>query len=283
MRILLLVVLLIVALVAVFLAASDVSDEVQVFENDVSDDVTPTSALDGIGGQTSLLSDFPAAPDSEFSPDQLTENEPVQSSGIDVDYTPAKSMKEIFDRSNIAVRGRAVGIAGVVNTSMDPEDPSKPHAGGFGLGRIYDIEVDEYFKGDGEASVQFVQTEAFIYRDTDEYDPEALVDWPTTNGLNPVELDQEFVFFFRRWPSDHQYFVNAHEPNRYRLIDGMADPEGSIDDAADDLPVIEMSELITALQILRDRQLTGWSAIATSPLCALRSSPHQVRNPVQAS
>jgi hypothetical protein len=84
---------------------------------------------------------------------------------IPVIYT---SYREIVNQSDAIVIGRPTRAKEILDTARDPNDPTRPDPNHFGVGQVYEVQVDGYLKGDGPLSIAVIQNHGLISTKTKE-------------------------------------------------------------------------------------------------------------------
>ncbi len=148
---------------------------------------------------------------------------------LNFDGTFARSIGELTDTADVIVKGRVARVAGVINTAMNPDDPSQPHAEVFGLGRIYEIEVDERFKGEVPGRLTLVQNEGYFdIGELSEKQLENPSSIESVGNVDTVKPGVDYVFFLRSVDSELARYAAPSYPYRFALVEGKAEPEGNL-------------------------------------------------------
>lgn len=166
------------------------------------------------------------------------------------DYSPANSITEMFEDSDVVVFGR---VSGVVD-EIDLSSWSARTDGRYELGRVYEIEVDEYLRGDGPGVITFVQGEAnYRYEElTDEALAEIRASVPYYED-GALRFGEEYFFFLRNWHVDMEHFVAAKQPYRVWVAGENGIVEGYYEGSGWGFTPADVEDLWGALRELRGR------------------------------
>lgn len=161
----------------------------------------------------------PVSPDTTY-PSQIRTSS--QSS-----YVFYKSYQEMAAVSDAVVLGRPTGEIGIVNTSRNISDVSKPAADNFGVGQVYEFSVDEYLQGDGPKTVFIVQNQGSIILSQEKQIPSpeefnsAKEEW----GGYKLAIGQRYLIFLFKfdyeyvdYPKDSIFGMCGH-PGRFIITD----------------------------------------------------------------
>lgn len=179
-----------------------------------------------------------------------TETPNLQRVTVKYDYTPAKSIAEMFEASSVVVFGRVTGMV----DQIDMATWAGSSSGNYELGRVYEIEVVEYLRGDGPEAITFVQAEAhYRYGElTDDAIAEIRASTPDYENGVP-KFDEDYVFFLRKWHVDWRHFIAARWPDRVWFQAGKGIVEGNLSDSASRFTPFDSDELWVSLRELQDR------------------------------
>ncbi len=141
----------------------------------------------------------------------------------------AQSIDEMLQDSSVVVFGRVLDVVDHVDMASFGGRSRKR----YDLGRVYEIEVAEYLRGDGPETITFVQSEAhFVYQELTE---EALAEIrESTADYKKVvpKKDKDYVFFLRKWHLGPIHLTPATQPYRILFTSGKGIVEGNARDAA---------------------------------------------------
>ncbi len=166
------------------------------------------------------------------------------------DYTPAKSIAEMFEASSVVVFGRVTGMV----DQIDMATWAGSSSGNYELGRVYEIEVAEYLRGDGPKAITFVQAEAYYRYGELTDDAIAEIRASTPDNENGVpKFDEDYVFFLGDWHVDWRHFVAVIWPERVWLQSGKGIVEGNISDSVWGFAPMDADEFWESLRELQDR------------------------------
>jgi hypothetical protein len=133
-------------------------------------------------------------------------------------YVVYNTFAEIVDRSDVIVLGQPTLRQGVVNTARDPNDPAKEDPELFGIGRVYEVKVEGYLKGDGPELIYVVQSEGLIPSKSQELTEENFEQARQLFKPLPLELGKRYIFFL------HSPQFTYSEFSRANLFGGIGHP-----------------------------------------------------------
>jgi hypothetical protein len=119
---------------------------------------------------------------------------------IPVVYT---SIPEISSNSDVIVIGRVSDAKEIVNTAREPGEASKADPDYFSIGQIYEVQVDEYLKGEGEKVIYVVQHEGFLSTKDKQPGETEINEAKKDYGAVPLNPDKTYLMFLRY--SRHRY------------------------------------------------------------------------------
>lgn len=171
------------------------------------------------------------------------------------------SLEERVEISPMIVIGRVEAEAGIVNTVRLEEAPTTPDPNDFGLGQVYRVNVEEYIRGSGPATLNVVNAEGYLpSRDGSpvelpESDAELDCIRAAYQSYLPLQVGERYLFFLQTaeyFDPDVEYaFTSLGHPWRYLLPEGgQGRPESPYQEANDAYPVMpseEFVETVTAL------------------------------------
>lgn len=182
---------------------------------------------------------------------EITSTSPVDASSH-VDYRVARSVEELAEAAPVIIRGTVESVGGVVNTARHPDDPTRALADVFGLGRMYQVKVEEYLKGAGPTTLTLVQVENYMRLNKE--NPAVQAD-PGKKGpapdIQPMKPGTRYVFFLRRSAMSPDRYLPGMEPYRFQLVGDRAKPEGVQVESSGALPEEDAAQLIARLRTLR--------------------------------
>ncbi|MBI4311736.1 MAG: hypothetical protein HY681_08130 [Chloroflexi bacterium] len=169
------------------------------------------------------------------------------------DYDVAKSLGEQAHSAQVILIGTVKSLGGIVNTARDPANPSLPHLDIFGVGQLYQIEVDEYLKGSGPTSIDILQVENYLNLARKSQESRAN---PGRKGPGPdsmvLQPGVRYLFFLQK-RENRSHYSQAMEPYRYALVGTRAKPEGAFKASSKALPERDAAELLNELRGLLER------------------------------
>lgn len=105
------------------------------------------------------------------------------------------TFKEIVDRSSAIVIGWPTSTKGVVNTARDPKDPTRQDPNYFGIGQVYEVQVDRYLKGNGPDLIYVIQNEGLIPSKSKEVTEDEVVQAKKLSNTLPLTIGDQYIMF----------------------------------------------------------------------------------------
>lgn len=93
------------------------------------------------------------------------------------------SIPELSSQSSTIIIGKIISAGEIINTVRDV-DPSKPDPNNFGIGQIYEVEVERYLKGNGEKFIKIVQNQGDIVTG---------LETPTTAQIEKAKAEADYI------------------------------------------------------------------------------------------
>ncbi len=72
------------------------------------------------------------------------------------------SFYELTQLSDVVIIGKAVAEVGIINTARTHTDRTKPDPNFFSIVQVYEIEVEQYLKGDGPKTIYVGQNQGYL-------------------------------------------------------------------------------------------------------------------------
>jgi len=137
-------------------------------------------------------------------------------------YISAYTLKELVDRSEIIVIGKAAKSDETINMSRNPLDPSQPDSQTQSLGQVYTIHPQQYLKGKGPKRLKLIQVEAVIEIGLGTpVSPKTIERAKANYHYAAIDQNKEYMFFLQIVPGypGAPYFIGTAEPSIFDLSD----------------------------------------------------------------
>jgi hypothetical protein len=161
----------------------------------------------GVKEPSATTSKPPATKTSEPYP--TTEDKvAVESIGSYVVYP---TFAELASDSDIIVEARVKSILDIVNTARDLDDHAKPDPNYFGIGQVYELEVDSYLKGTGPETIFYVENQGFISNKGTPHAEDIEREKSKSEGKDyiPLRANQTYLLFLR--VLDQGYRIGSYD------------------------------------------------------------------------
>lgn len=137
---------------------------------------------------------------------------------VPVAYT---SIPELSSESSTIIIGKIISTGEIINMARDV-DSSKPDPNYFGVGQIYEVEVERYLKGNGEKNIKFVQYQGFLVTGSKT---------PTTDQIEKAKVETDYIrlstnqrvlMFLNKFPYEYAkgpLFISVGHPSLFDITD----------------------------------------------------------------
>ncbi len=169
---------------------------------------------------------------------------PIETAYIVSDYITLNSISDLTKQSDIIVIGTVVGVSDQkFNTARDTQDHSKPASDLAIKGTIYEVQVEQFLKGEGDPILFVVQSEDILLPGMS---PAAV---HISESFEPLMVNARYLFFLTPGePYPDSPFPNLQhgvaEPYRFRLEEGQAKVESPWAAAAVLFPTLKEDQLL---------------------------------------
>ena len=119
---------------------------------------------------------------------------------VPVIYT---SIPELSSKSDTIIIGKIIATGEIINTARDFDDPAKPDPDYFSVGQIYEVDVEQYLKGDGDKIINILQNQGFLITRSKA---------PTTSEIERAMAEYDYVQL--RPGQTYLFFINTAQ-NEY--------------------------------------------------------------------
>ncbi|MFH1636198.1 MAG: hypothetical protein ABIG63_19595 [Chloroflexota bacterium] len=179
---------------------------------------------------------------------------------VPVVYT---SIPELSSESSTIIIGKIISTGEIINMARDV-DSSKPDPNYFGVGQIYEVEVERYLKGNGEKTIKFVQYQGFLVTGSKT---------PTTDQIEKAKVETDYIhlstnqrvlMFLNQSP--YEYDEHAKGP----LFISVGHP--SLFDITDPECVRPLDTLLDIFKYFPPKPLTAFAKQIDEPFDTLRPS-----------
>jgi hypothetical protein len=137
------------------------------------------------------------------------------------------TLKEIVDRSDVIVVGRASNKKGIVNIARDPSNHTIPDPIYFSIGQIYEVQIDSYLKGEGKSNIFVIQNEGFFSLASQQPTSEIIEQAKNHSDSIPLIIGKRYIMFlsshdpeysYADFPIDEFLFAKGH-PWQFEITD----------------------------------------------------------------
>lgn len=141
-----------------------------------------------------------------------------------VDYITAHSLAELTQKATLIMIGRVEKADRVINMARNVNNISKPDLSILGLGQVYQIQAETFFKGaDPGSPLFFIQPEGFLVKPQASEEPSAEdIELARKNSDHiPFIAGHRYLLFLEplRGFEKQQYWVGVPHPWRFDVTD----------------------------------------------------------------
>jgi hypothetical protein len=144
-------------------------------------------------------------------------------------YVVYPTFAELVSKSDIIVIARIKSTLDIVNMARDMDDRSQPDPNYFGIGQVYELEIDNYLKGEGLETIYYIENQGFIStsgqptaEDIEKEKSQALA-----KDYIPLQANQTYLLFLRIVNQGYQIgsydagslFAGTGHPWQFNLAD----------------------------------------------------------------
>ena len=143
-------------------------------------------------------------------------------------HVTAETFDELVGKSSHVVVGRYGNTRTVIEVPGTGSDGA-PDNRLIGVGIVYNVEVERYLKGGGDAEIQVVQFEEYRTQEPGE----AVKVQESPSASFPFQRNQRYLLFLTpqgQVRSMPDLFLGTAEPYRFKLTDGAAKADGPLAD-----------------------------------------------------
>lgn len=157
---------------------------------------------------------------------------PTQVYSID-SYIKAFSIHELTEKATIIVLGKATRVGEIFNMARDPQNLNNPDPRLFGIGQVYEFEVERYLKNEntanGETIIHYVQAEGMIRLETGLTITDDIIEKARAQEeFFTVRLGNQYILFLKpiQWfPEKKNHYSGIAHPWRFLVYEGCVYPE----------------------------------------------------------
>ena len=163
-------------------------------------------------------------------------------------YITVGSIEDLVRQSEVIAVGTVVKVADKhFNTARNPLDHSQPASDLTIVGTIYEVQVEQYLKSDGDSPLRIVQSEDIVLSSALSEGEEVTVQ--VSDGFTPLTVGGRYIFFLRLsepYPDApfSELYHGVAEPWRFRLEHGRAFAESPWQMAGKVFPPMGESDLL---------------------------------------
>ena len=113
--------------------------------------------------------------------------------------------------------GSPVAVGETINIARDVDDLSKPDSDLFGIGRIYEVEVELYIKGSGEKVIQVVQSLGHLNTESGPPSAAEIEQASADDKHIPLRIGARYLMFLvpTYGFSEGQFYSGIYQPWRF--------------------------------------------------------------------
>ncbi len=114
----------------------------------------------------------------------------------------ASSISELVLQSDLVVIGKIISIGDIVNMARNPDDISKPDPNYYGIGQVFDVEIERYLVGGGSKAIHIVQDQGFLRTDSSDISLDSIKLAIKKHTHHQIEVGDSYLLFLRVIPHD---------------------------------------------------------------------------------
>jgi len=133
-------------------------------------------------------------------------------------YVAYFSIPELSYQADIIILGNPTSILDQINMARDVENPTKPDPEYYGVGQIFEIQVEEYLKGSGEKYINLIQSQGFLVTRDGPPKVEEIENSKDPKEYVPLVLGKTYLMFLHS--SQNRYVEFSKDP----IYSGIAHP-----------------------------------------------------------
>ncbi len=166
-----------------------------------------------------------------------------------------------------------------MNTARDPNDPTKPDLNNFGVGQVYDVQVDGYLKGDGSLLIDVVQSHGLIPSKSQGLTDDDFEQARKQSHILPLTIGKRYIMFLSSSEFSYDGYSKGEllggrgHPWRFEITDAeCVQPEDAITEIDRYFPSLPMDEFVKFIHDPNSFPEIPYPAPDSAGICALEST-----------
>lgn len=100
--------------------------------------------------------------------------------------------------SDVIIIGIPVATRGIINAARDPDDLTKPDPRYYGVSEVFEVQVEEYLKGDGLANIYVIQSQGFLIVEDKIPSAQEIEQERMSSKTIPLKLRNKYLLFLKK-------------------------------------------------------------------------------------
>jgi hypothetical protein len=135
-------------------------------------------------------------------------------------FITASSFADLGKKSSLIVIGHVTNTDYIINMARNPKDPQVADSQVFGVGQVYQVQIKQFLKGQGDDILFIVQHEGFLGQSSPKTEAD-IQKAKTSENYIPLTLEKDYLMFLGPMVGFHEgkYYAGVAQPWRFDLSD----------------------------------------------------------------